>query len=110
MTSGSYFPNPIKEVEIPKRSGGVRKLGLPTVEDRIAQQVVKTYLEPKVEPTFHPDSYGYRPGKDANMAIQNAAGRCGRIGWVIDIDIRSFFDSIDHELMMKGVMYYTTEK
>lgn len=110
MTSGSYFPNPIKEVEIPKRSGGVRKLGLPTVEDRIAQQVVKTYLEPKVEPTFHPDSYGYRPGKDAHMAIQNAAGRCGRIGWVIDIDIRSFFDSIDHELMMKGVMYYTTEK
>jgi len=84
--------------------------GLPSVEDRIAQQVVKKYLEPKVDPTFHPDSYGYRPGRNAHMAIQSAMNRCGRIGWVIDIDIRSFFDSIDHELMMKGVRYYTTEK
>ncbi|MFZ5667759.1 MAG: group II intron reverse transcriptase/maturase [Pseudomonadota bacterium] len=110
MTSGSYFPKPVKEVEIPKKSGGFRKLGIPSVEDRIAQQVAKTYLEPKVEPTFHPDSYGYRPGRKAHMAIQSAMNRCGRIGWVIDIDIRSFFDSIDHELMMKSVQCYTTEK
>ena len=110
MTSGCYFPKPVKEVEIPKKSGGFRKLGIPSVEDRIAQQVVKKYLEPKVDPTFHPDSYGYRPGRNAHMAIQSAMNRCGRIGWVIDIDIRSFFDSIDHELMMKGVRYYTTEK
>ncbi len=110
MTSGSYFPKPVKEVEIPKRSGGVRKLGVPSVEDRIAQQVVKTYLEPKVDPSFHADSFGYRPGRSAHMAVQSAQNRCGRIGWVIDIDIRSFFDSIDHELMMKAVRYYTTEK
>ena len=110
MTSGSYFPQPVKEVEIPKKSGGFRKLGVPTVEDRIAQQVVKTYLEPKVDPSFHPDSYGYRPGRNAHMAIQSAMNRCGRIGWVIDIDIRAFFDSIDHDLMMKGLGRYTTEK
>jgi len=110
MTSGCYFPKPVKEVEIPKKSGGFRKLGIPSVEDRMAQQVGKKYLEPKVDSTFHPDSYGYRPGRNAYMAIQSAMNRCGRIGWVIDIDIRSFFDSIDHELMMKGVRYYTTEK
>jgi len=110
MTSGSYYPKPVKEVEIPKKSGGVRKLGVPTVEDRIAQQVVKTYLEPKVDPSFHPDSFVYRPGRNAHMAIHSAMNRCNRIGWVIDIDIRSFFDSIDHELMMKGVQRYTTEK
>ena len=110
MTSGSYYPKPVKEVAIPKKSGGFRKLGVPTVGDRVAQQVVKTYLEPKVDPSFHQDSYGYRPGRNAHMAIQTAMNRCGRIGWVIDIDIRAFFDSIDHELMMKGLQRYTTEK
>lgn len=110
MTSGSYYSKPVKEVEIPKKSGGFRKLGIPTVEDRIAQQVVKTYLEPKVDPSFHKDSYGYRVGKNAHMAIHTAMNRCNRIGWVIDIDIRAFFDSIDHELMMKGLQRYTTEK
>ena len=90
MTSGSYYPQPVREKEIAKKSGGTRKLGIPTVADRIARQVVKTYLEPTVDPTFHPDSYGYRPGKNAHKAIQTAMSRCGRIGWVIDIDITSF--------------------
>ena len=110
MTSGSYFPKPVREVKIPKKSGGFRNLGIPSVSDRVAQQVVKTYLEPKVDPTFHADSYGYRPGKNAHMAIQSAQNRCGRIGWVLDIDIAKFFDTIDHELMMKGVRHYTKEK
>jgi len=110
MTSGSYFPNMVRGVKIPKASGGTRSLGIPSVQDRIAQQVVKTYLEPKVDPTFHQDSYGYRRGRNAHMAIQTAMTRCNRIGWVIDIDIQAFFDSIDHELMMKGLRHYTGEK
>lgn len=110
MTSGSYYPQPVGEVIIPKKSGGSRSLGVPSVSDRVAQQVVKSYLEPKIDPAFHPDSYGYRPGKNAHMAIQSAQNRCNRIGWVIDIDIRAFFDTIDHKLMMKGVRCYSEEK
>ncbi|MEQ8471469.1 MAG: group II intron reverse transcriptase/maturase [Marinoscillum sp.] len=110
MTSGSYHPQPVKEKTITKDSGGTRSLGIPTVSDRVAQQVVKAYLEPKVDPSFHADSYGYRPGRNAHMAIQQAMNRCGRIGWVLDIDIRSFFDSIDHTLMLKALKCYTKEK
>jgi len=109
MTSGSYHPPAVKEVEIPKKTGGVRKLGVPTVSDRIAQQVVKSYLEPKVEPSFHPDSYGYRPGKNAHQALDKASKECKYYSWVVDIDIRKFFDSIDHELMMKALRKYTQE-
>lgn len=109
MTSGSYYPPIVKEVLIPKKSGGKRSLGIPTVSDRIAQQVVKSYLEPKVENSFHRDSYGYRPGKSAHHALERATANCGYYSWVVDLDIRGFFDNIDHELMMRAVQRYTQE-
>jgi RNA-directed DNA polymerase len=110
MTSGSYMPSLVKEKKIPKKSGGTRSLGIPTVEDRIAQQVIKKHLEWKVDASFHPDSYGYRRGKNAHQALNAVAGRCHYHGWVLDLDIKSFFDTIDHDLMMKGLQQYTNEK
>jgi retron-type reverse transcriptase len=82
-------------------------LGIPTVADRIAQQVVRRYLEPMLEPVFHPDSYGYRPGRSAVDAIRVARQRCWRANWVLDIDIKGFFDSIDHELLLRAVRKHT---
>lgn len=110
MSSGTYFPPPVKGVEIPKSSGGIRTLGVPTVADRVAQMVVKLYLEPEVEPEFHPDSYGYRPNKSAHDAVAKATERCHQKWWVIDLDIKSFFDSLDHELMMKMVRLHTNSR
>jgi len=110
MTSGSYFPQAVKEVEIPKKDGSVRKLGIPTILDRIAQQVVKTYLEPKVEPLFHEHSYGYRPNRNCHQAIQKANWNCNAYDWVIDLDIKGFFDNIDHELLIKAVEHYCSDK
>ena len=92
MSSGSYFPPPVRIVEIPKGDGKMRKLGIPTVSDRIAQMVVKLYLEPGIDPHFHPDSYGYRPGKSAIAAVGVARERCWRQDYVIDLDIKGFFD------------------
>jgi len=108
MSSGSYFPPAVRAVEIPKTGGkGVRILGVPTVADRIAQTVVRSYLEPDVEPVFHPDSYGYRPRRSALDAVGTCRKRCWRYDWVIDLDIRAFFDTIDHDLLLRAVSTHT---
>ena len=107
MSSGSYFPPPVRRVDIPKDDVGTRPLGIPTVADRIAQTVAKRYLEPILEKYFHPDSYGYRPGKSAIEAVGTARRRCWRYDWVLDLDIKGFFDSIDHRLLMRAVSKHT---
>ncbi|MEU7876576.1 group II intron reverse transcriptase/maturase [Dactylosporangium sp. NPDC049140] len=110
MSSGSYFPPAVKAVEIPKSHGdGTRMLGVPTVADRIAQTVVARRLEAKVEPIFHPDSYGYRPGRSALDAVAACRQRSWRRNWVIDLDVQKFFDSVDHDLIVKAVTAHTDQ-
>ncbi len=110
LSSGSYFPPPVRAVEIPKSDGQKRLLGIPTVSDRVAQTVVKSYLEPIVEPKFHEDSYGYRPGKSALDAVGVTRERCWRQDWCIDLDIKGFFDNLDWALLMKAIKFHTNEK
>ena len=111
LSSGTYMPPPVKEVKVPKKHAlGVRTLGVPTVADRVAQTVVKRYLEPNVEPVFHEDSYGYRPGRSAHDALGVCRKRCWKYDWAIDLDIQSFFDSLDHELVLKAVSRHTDQR
>jgi RNA-directed DNA polymerase len=107
MSSGSYFPPPVKAVEIPKKSGGKRMLGVPTVADRIAQMTAKIHFEPMVESYFLPDSYGYRPGKSAIDAVRITRQRCWKYDWVLEFDIKGLFDNIDQELLMRAVRKHT---
>ena len=110
LTSGSYFPMPVKEVIIKNKQGGERYLGIPTLLDRIAQQVVKSHLEPIVEPLFHNSSFGYRLSRSCHQAIEQANRNSFNHDFVIDLDIKSFFDTIDHELLLKAVKFYCQDK
>ena len=109
MSSGSYFPQPVMAVEIPKKSGGVRRLGIPTITDRIAQMVARMYVERAVEPLFCDDSYGYRPNKSALDAVEMTRKRCWRYDYVIELDVKGLFDNIDHELLMRVVHKHVRE-
>ena len=112
MSSGSYFPGPVRAVEIPKKGkkGGIRVLGIPNVVDRVAQTAAAMALEPNVEPVFHEDSYGYRPGRSPLDAVAVCRERCWKYDWVLDLDVRSFFDSVPWDLMLRAVARHTDQK
>ncbi|AHM59277.1 RNA-directed DNA polymerase [Flammeovirgaceae bacterium 311] len=110
LSSGSYFPQPVKEVKISKSSGGIRKLGIPTILDRIAQQVVKTHLEQILEPLFHEHSFGYRPSRSCHQAVEKAKQNIFTNDWAIDLDIKAFFDTIDHDKLMGALGHYCKDK
>lgn len=110
MSSGSYMPAPVRGVEIPKADGGQRLLGVPTINDRVAQTAVALVVEERVDPIFHPDSYGYRRKRSAHNALATTRARCFKYDWVIDLDIRAFFDSVAHDLLMRAVEHHVTER
>ena len=110
LSSGSYFPPPVKQVGIAKKDGGTRYLGIPTVSDRIAQMSIKLLVEPLWEPLFHADSYGYRPGKSALQTVEVTRQRCWKYDWLVEFDIKGAFDEIDHDLLLKAVVKHTPDK
>jgi len=110
LASGSYFPPAVKEVEIPKKDGKKRKLGIPTVGDRVAQTVIKDYIEPRLELIFSNNSYGYRPKRNCHQALEQVRQNSWQLAWVIDLDIKGFFDNIDHEMLMLAVEKHVQEK
>lgn len=110
MSSGSYFPAAVRAVEIPKKQGGIRILGIPTVADRVAQTIVKMHLEPRLEKLFHSSSFGYRPKRSAHDAVTQARRNCWSHDWVVDLDIKGFFDNLDHDLMMKAIRRHVNEE
>lgn len=111
LSSGSYMPPSVLQVEIPKASGsGVRTLGIPSVSDRVAQTVIKQYIEPILDPIFHIDSYGYRPGKSAKQAVAVTRHRCWKYDWVVEFDIKGAFDNIDHSLVLKALEHHVSER
>ena len=109
MASGCYFPPPVKEVEISKKDGGIRKLGVPTIADRIGQMVIKDYLEPRFEKIFSNNSYGYRPNRNAHQALESVRDNCRKTDWVIDLDIKGFFDNIDHGKLLLAIEKHVSE-
>lgn len=106
LCSGSYFPPPVREKRIPKEDGSERILGIPTVSDRVAQGAIKLYMEKLLDPIFHPDSYGYRPGKSAHEALERCAQRCWSRNWVLEIDISKFFDNVRHDLVIRALVHH----
>lgn len=110
LTSGSYFPQAVKEVSIPKKDGGKRKLGIPSVLDRVAQQVVRAHLEKIVEPHFHGSSFGYRPKRSCHDAVKQSCSNCFNHDFVIDLDIRAFFDTIDHDMLIRAVEHFCQDR
>ena len=110
MASGSYFPPPVKEVEIAKKDGKIRKLGIPTISDRVAQMVVKEYIKPRFEKIFSSHSYGYRPNRNAHQALESVRENCRKTDWVIDLDIKGFFDNIDHDKLLLAIEKHVSEK
>jgi len=110
MSSGSYFPSPVKEEEIPKKDGKIRKLGIPTISDRVGQMVIKMYIEPRLERIFSPHSYGYRPNKNAHQALLSVRKQCWKTDWVIDLDIKGFFDNINHDKLQLAIDKHVPEK